>query len=179
MAGRIFVPLMRWRGGTILHMAKVIGFHIYAGPPLSEPFTAPKNLMLKDDGGLARKFRDALLKSQEAFSIELRILQYSPLHCNFARCGQAAGVAHWWRDNISHAVTAYLPGLDEEDEYTVELALALKPFPISLHHWHELLKAERPIYGNFYLTRESTEDRVLSTAADALAFSFFSVLGIA
>jgi hypothetical protein len=34
----------------------------------------------------------------------------------------------------------------------------------------------RPIYANFLLTPQAVEDRLMATTADALAFSFFSIL---
>jgi hypothetical protein len=137
----------------------------------------PQNPIVNSDGSLARLFREALLKSQEAFTGNLEIPRHPLLHCNFARCGQAAGVAHWFRGKRTEALTAYLPGVDEDDEYIVERALALKPHPISLHDWHKVLEAERPIYANFLISPEGAQDRLLAQAADTLAFSFFTILG--
>lgn len=159
-------------------MTTIKGIIHYVGPRLNKPWTAAKNLMLQDNGDLPRTFRKSLLKSQEAFTVNLVLPGYPELHCNFARCGEAAGVAHWWRGNETEALTAYLPGVDDADEDIVEVALASKPYPISLHLWHGVLKAERPLYASFLLTPESAQDRLLATAADALAFSFFSVLGV-
>jgi len=170
--------IKRIAGVRVGVMVTVKGLIHYVGPRLARPWSMPKNLMLRDNGGLPRTFRKALLKSQEAFTVNLVLPGYPELHCNFARCGEAAGVAHWWRGDVTEALTAYLPGLDEADEDIVEVALASKPYPISLHLWHGVLKAERPIYANFLLTRAAAEDRLLATAADALAYSFFSVLGV-
>jgi hypothetical protein len=159
-------------------MGMVTGLIFYVGPSLARPIRAPENLMLDDNGALCQTFRQAILKAPEAFTIQIDLAPHPKGHCNFAFCGQAAGVAHWWRNESTEAITAYLPGVDEDDEYIVERALALKPFPISLHLWHEVLKAKRPIYATFLLTPASAEDRVIATAASALANSFFSTLGI-
>ncbi len=160
-----------------LPMGMVTGLIFYVGPKLVRPVRAPENLMLDDDGSLCQTFRKALLKEPEAFTIQIEVSPFPKVFCNFAVCGQAAGVANWWRDKTTEAITAYLPGVDEDDEYIVERALALKPYPISLHLWHQVLSAKRPIYATFMLTPASAEDRVIATAAAALANSFFSTLG--
>jgi hypothetical protein len=54
----------------------------------------------------------------------------------------------------------------------------VKPYPITLNQWEELLKVQRPIYANFLLTRNAAKDRLLGPASAALAFSFFSILGV-
>ena len=159
-------------------MGMVKGITFYVGPDLARPLQPPENLMLKDDGALCRKFRQALLNSEQPFTLELRIREFLPLYCNWAKCGETAGVAAWWRGNVIEAVTGYLGGVDQDDEDLVELALAAKPFPIPLHRWHEVLNQTRPIYATFLLTPASAEDRVIPTAAPALAFSFFSMLGM-
>jgi hypothetical protein len=157
-------------------MPTITGLIHYVGPPLRTPWKAPQHLPINADGSLSRTFRDALPKSQEAFTVDPRVAGQQELFCNFTRCGEAAGVAHWWRKSGTEAVTAYLPGVDADDEDIVEQALALKPYPISLHIWHQILNAERPIYANFLLTPQAGEDRLMATTADALAFSFFSFL---
>jgi hypothetical protein len=48
----------------------------------------------------------------------------------------------------------------------------------SRRHWHKVLQAERPLCVNFLLTRTAGEDRFLAAAASALAFSYFSILGV-
>ena len=160
-------------------MGMVTGLIFYVGPNLGRPLPAPENLMLDDDGSLCQTFRQAILKSPEAFTLQIELAPHPKLYCNFAVCDQAAGVANWWRGKTTEAITAYLPGVDEDDEYIVERALALKPYPISLHLWHEVLKDKRPIYATFLLTPASAKDRVVATAAAALANSFFSTLGVA
>ena len=159
-------------------MLSVRGHTYYVGPPLNEPLTAPEPLPVNEDGKLTALFRKSLLKDTINFSVRIQIGNYPVLTCNFARCGEAAGVALWWREGVSEAVTAFLPGLDEEEEDLVRRALATKPYPITLQQWEVLLKVKRPIYGNFLLTRNSSKDRILGPASSALAFSFFSVLGV-
>ena len=159
-------------------MVTISGLIFYVGPPTPKRLAPLKIPAVKNDGSLPMLFRKALLKSQEAFTVNLQVPNFPELHCNFARCGQAAGVAHWYRGKVTEAVTAYLPGLDEDDEDIVERALAHKSYPITLHDWHRVLEAKRPIYANFLITPAAAEDRLLATATDALAFSFFSILGL-
>ena len=159
-------------------MVKIKGIAYYVGPPLGKPWRVPINLPLKDGGSLARKFREGLLKNQNIFTVVMDMAGCPRLNCNFARCGEAAGVALWWRGGVTEALTAYLPGLGVDDEDIVEQALAAKPYPITLCHWHKVLQAERPLCVNFLLTRTAGEDRFLAAAASALAFSYFSILGV-
>jgi len=63
-------------------MGMVKGITFYVGPDLARPLQPPENLMLKDDGALCRKFRQALLKSEQPFTLELRIHEFPPLYCN-------------------------------------------------------------------------------------------------
>lgn len=157
-------------------MGNFTGHTIYVGPKVPRLLKAPKNL--KIDSSLCQTFRQTLLKDHESFTVQINLTPFPMINCNFAVCGQTAGVANWWRDKTTEAITAFLTGVDEDDEYLVELALAYKPYPISLHRWHDLLKAKRPLYATFLLTPTSVENRVIATAASALAASFFSNLGV-
>ena len=159
-------------------MFNVRGQTYYVGPPPVVALTLPDTVDENADGTLARLFREALLKNPETFSVEIRLPGYPLLNCNFARCGQAAGVAQWWRGRDPDALTAYLPGLDDEEEHLVEQVLAVKRYPISLHNWHNVLEAKRPVHANFLLTPASANDPLIPSAASALAFSFFSILGV-
>ena len=160
-------------------MFNVRGQTYYVGPPPVVALTPPDVVEGNPDGPLARLFREALLKNLETFSVEIRLPGYPLLNCNFARCGQAAGVAQWWRRGREpDALTAYLPGLEDEEEHLVEQVLAVKRYPISLHNWHNVLEAKRPVHANFLLTPGSSKDPLIPPGASALAFSFFSILGV-
>jgi len=95
-------------------MGMVKGITFYVGPDLARPLQPPENLMLKDDGALCRKFRQALLNSEQPFTLELRIREFLPLYCNWAKCGETAGVAAWWRGNVIRAAAASLKPSFEE-----------------------------------------------------------------
>jgi len=160
-------------------MGMVEGIIYYVGPDTGRPIRPGQNLMLDDDGALCQTFRKALLESQRQFEMQIRVLQYPPMACHWMGCAQTAGVAAWRHDKVIEAVTVYLNGVDPKEEaIAVEMALASKPLPIPLYRWHELLQhGKRPVYATFLITPASIEDRVVATAASALANSFFSILG--
>ena len=157
-------------------MGLVQGLNFYLGPQLPGPLRPAK--MLDDDGSLCQMFRGAILKSQDLFTVRLKVAPHPEVVCSFIKCGQTAGLAHWGYGEATQAVTAYLCGLDKQDEGLVASTLATKPFPITLHLWQQVLAAKRPIYATFYVTPASFDDRVIATAAPGLANSFFSTLGV-
>ena len=159
-------------------MTKVEGMTIYVGPPLPGKLQPAQSLTLNDDGALCQKFRKALLESQVAFDMIIQIGKLPPMSCQWGRAALTAGAAAWFHGQTMEAVTAYFNGIDkDEEEWAVEQLLASKLLPISLHIWHKVLQAKRPIYATFLITPASISDALIATAAPALANSSFGLLG--
>ena len=135
--------------------------------------------MLDDNGALCRTFRKAILESQLTFSVDIGLPNTRPLTCHWGRCGQTAGVVAWYHDKTVEAVTVYFSGVDRKEEAAAaEAMLASHPFPIPLYRWHEVLKAQQPLFATFLFTPASMEDEGIPTAAPALANAFFTILGV-
>ena len=158
-------------------MRTVKSITIYVGPKL-ERIEHPAPELPPDDGSLCQLFHKTLTKERKLFRVKLDVPPFPPVVCHFAQCGYTAGAAAWSVGENDEAVSAYLSGLDRDDERAVELALASRPYPISLFDWHKVLQMKKPILATFLLTPTSLDNRVIITAAPALANSLFSYLDV-
>jgi len=168
-------------------MGTVNSITTYIGPEVGMPVMPVSGLDHNDDGTLCQRFRDLLLPDRKPFKLTLHSHAAPSLNCNFLPCGETAGVAAWWfgqKLGLVEAVSVYLTGLDSQETKLVEIALATKPsehskpLPISLFHWHNVLELKPPILATFLLTPDSRTNRMIATAAPALANSLFSILGV-
>lgn len=84
-----------------LHMQSIKGISRYLGPDLGRKVPQPSELLIPHDGSLCETFRKALLQQNEAFSTAITFPSYPTLACNFAYLGQTAGIAHWFRNEVT------------------------------------------------------------------------------
>ncbi len=160
-------------------MGTVQGIVYYVGPKVV-PATRPCGaLRINDGGALCQTFRKALLAGKLEFRVHLRVLQFPPLTCHWEKAGDTACVVRWMYGRVVEAATVYVNGLDAEDEHDlVHMTLTARRLPIPLYVWQDLIMLrQRPVYATFLFTPASLGNRVIATAAPALANSFFSILG--
>lgn len=150
----------------------------YVGPDLGRKPAPASPVASRANAEIHRVFRRALLDDPGKFRMTINVVGHPPLLCHWVGCGPTAGVAAWAHGPVWEAVTAYLNGVDvNEETLLVERALASRPLPIPLYRWHRVRAARRPVYATFLLTPASVEDRVIATSAPALAHTFFGLLG--
>jgi len=150
--------------------------NLYVGRKIGRPVRVLREAKYDPEGPIFKMFRAAIKADGKAFTADINSPSHPHLKCIFTRY-DTAGVAAWVRNNKAEAVTAYLSGVAQADEYQAELYVASKPTPITLYQWHNALKAKRPAYLNFLITPAAAEDRLISMASADLASNFFAVLG--
>ena len=121
----------------------------------------------------------ALLPAPARLQLELKVPRHAPLTMVWLSAGQTAGVAFWVRKYSIEGMTILLSGLDcEEDFQAIAMAsrAATAPFPPAAYQ--AIIKTQTPLMATVCCGAEAFNDPAITTSAEALATSFFGILGV-